>query len=630
MNIERKSDLETSRAFFDVMASAICTIDINGIITYYNPAASLLWGIEPIIGSDQWCGSLRIFQTDGTPLAHEDCPMAICLKSGQGVSNHEIIVERPDGSRKNVLVSPQPLHDGHGHVIGAINTLNDITGLRESERARDTNAQLTKSILRHSKDCIKLLNLDGTLRSINPCGCTSLELASESEAVGKNYFDFWQPADRDAALAAAETSRRTGSGRFRADYTSSSGKVTTWDEMMSLITDLDGTPTGFLVISRDMTRELQDAQAKNEQLAQEKALADIGAMAVQQVPFQEFMERTIVKVADALQVPLAKILPYADQADHLWLAAGVGWQEGLVGNASVGTEKASQAGYTLSVEGPVIVEDLIAEKRFDGPPLLVEHGVRSGMSVTISGTGTRPFGVIGIHDTKVRQFDESQITFLETVANLIASVHRQNEFSKRQTLLVREIAHRSGNMLQFVNSIFNQTVRNSENLADAKVKFEERLAQMSKSNLLISSDGWTKSNVSDLVAQTLEPFQDRIDSSGRDVMLPAELCFDLGMVLHELATNSTKYGALSGAAGRVCLIWSIEPQKEGRPDFVLTWKDQKRQSNAAIPGTGFGTKLIKQLIESKWSGRVTTELEPEFCCRLSMPFPETIHSDASA
>jgi two-component sensor histidine kinase len=106
----------------------------------------------------------------------------------------------------------------------------------------------------------------------------------------------------------------------------------------------------------------------------------------------------------------------------------------------------------------------------------------------------------------VRDFDDGEVAFLVTVANLIASCHRHHEAAKRQRLLVREIAHRSGNMLQFVTSIFNQTVRNADSLAEAKVKFEARLAQMSRSNLLISNGGWTKASVRELVAQTLEPF----------------------------------------------------------------------------------------------------------------------------
>ncbi len=619
-NLTDRGGLEFSRPLLDAMACAVYTTDRNGIITYYNPAAAELWGNAPEVGVNLWCGSFQIRSLDGTLMAHENCPMAVCLKTGEPISNREIIVERADGELKHVLVSPQPIRDDAGQMIGAINTLNDITELRAIEHARDTSEQLTASILRNSKDCIKLLELDGTLRSINPCGCASLELSSPEEAQGLNYFDFWQRTDRDAALAAAESARCTGSGRFTADFVNRSGKLTTWDEMLSLISDADGAATGYLVISRDISSELQEARDKTRQLEQQKALTQIGALALTHVSFQEFMDQTIARVAEVLELPLAKILPFADQADHLWLAAGVGWKEGLVGKASVGVELASQAGYTLSVEGPVVVPDLRIETRFDGPPLLHDHDVRSGMSVTIPGPGTRPFGVIGVHDTRVREFDESQVAFLVTVANLIASCHRHHESGKRQTLMVREIAHRSGNMLQFVTSIFNQTVRSCEDLTEAKAKFQVRLAQMSKSNLLISNDGWTKSSVRELAAQTLEPFQDRIEVSGRDVVLSADLCFDLGLVLHELATNSSKYGAFSCDEGQVALSWAIETQAD-KPEFALTWRDCERQTTAAASSTGFGTKLIRQLVESKWSGKVAIEMEPNYCFRLSLPLP---------
>ena len=619
--VSRLSDctgLETSRPLLDAMANAVYTTDRNGIITYYNPAAATLWGREPQIGVTQWCGSFRMRNLDGSPLAHEDCPMAVCVKTGKSVDNREILVERPDGMQRRVRISPRPVLDGAGQLVGAINTIDDVTEQRQSERDRDASNQLTQSILRNSKDCIKLLDLDGTLRSINPCGCSSLELASPDEALGKNYFDFWQPADREAALAAADSARQTGSCRFTADFISMSCKTTTWDVMLSLINDAGGTPTGYLVISRDITAELNEAREKTRQLARQQSLTEIGALALTENSFQSFMDQTIARVAEVLEVPLAKILPFADQADHLLLAAGVGWKEGLVGNASVGVELESQAGYTLSVDGPVIVPDLRAETRFNGPPLLHDHGVRGGMSVTIAGTTSRPFGVIGVHDTRLRDFDEGEIAFLQTVANLIASCHRQHESAKRQTLLVREIAHRSGNMLQVVTSIFNQTVRNSESLADAKSKFEQRLAQMSKANLLISNSGWTKCGVRDLVAQTLELFTDQVDISGRDVVLPADLCFDLGLVLHELATNSSKYGAFASDEGRVKLHWSVETG-EDRQEFVLTWRDSMRQPTAQVPSTGFGAKLIRQLVESKWHGKVTTELQPTFSCRLSLP-----------
>lgn len=616
--LSERTGLETSRPLLDAMANAVYTTDRNGIITYYNPAAATLWGCEPQVGVTRWCGSFRMRNLDGSPLAHEDCPMAVCVKTGKSVDNREILVERLDGLQRRVRISPRPILDDAGQIVGAINTIDDVTEQRQSERDRDASNQLTESILRNSKDCIKLLDLDGTLRSINPCGCSSLELASPDEALGKNYFDFWQPADREAAVAAAQSAQQTGSGRFTADFVSMSGKTTTWDEILSLINDAEGAPTGYLVISRDITAELTEAREKTRQLARQKALTEIGALALAEGSFQTFMDQTAERVAEVLEAPLVKILPFADQADHLWLAAGVGWKPGLVGKAIVGVELESQAGYTLSINGPVVVPDLHTETRFNGSTLMHDHGVRSGMSVTIAGTTSRPFGVIGIHDTRRRDFDEGEIAFLQTVANLIASCHRHHESIKHQTLLVREIAHRSGNMLQVVTSIFSQTARNSDSLAEAKSKFEQRLGQMSKANLLISNNGWTKCGVRDLVAQTLDLFVDQVEISGRDVVLPADLCFDLGLVLHELATNSNKYGAFASDEGRVALRWSVET-RDDRQEFVLTWKDSKRQPAAPVPSTGFGAKLIGQLVESKWRGKVTTELEPTFSCRLSLP-----------
>ncbi len=605
----------------DRLSSAVYATDKSGVITYFNAAAADLWGREPVIGSSLWCGSFRIFTVEGAVLPHDACPMAQCLKTGKGIRNAEIVVERPDGRRCNVLVSPQPIFDERSELVGAINTLADISDLRRTEAARSSSARLSASILEHSKDCIKILDLDGALQTINASGCTSLGLESPASAIGRNYFDFWQKDHRDRALAAAAAAREKGAARFKADFVGHDGGVTTWDEKISLISNEDGVAIGYLVISRDVTQELHEAEAKSRKLLQQKTLSEIGALALRQGCFDDFMKTTVTLVAEALSLPMVKILAFADQADHLKLLAGVGWADGLAGNAQVGIDRESQAGFTLTHDGPVIVEDLRSETRFSGPPLLHEHGVRSGMSVTIPGVGARPFGVLGVHSDQLRQFDDGEVDYLVAVANLIASCHRQEEARTRQALLVREIAHRSGNMLQFVSSIFNQTVRGSVDLAEAKSKFEMRLGQMSRANILVSSDGWTKSNLRELVATTLEPFQSMVDLEGRDVMLPADLCFDLGLVLHELATNSAKYGAFAGGDDRVAIRWSVGAIENGARRFTVEWCDQHQKNRPPSVSSGFGTKLIKQLIEAKWAGKVEITLEPEFSCRISLPLP---------
>lgn len=87
---------------------------------------------------DQWCVTWRLYHPDGTPLAHEDCPMAVALKENRSVRGVEAIAERPDGSRVPFMPYPTPLHDGEGKLIGAINMLVDISDRKAAEAQQKT------------------------------------------------------------------------------------------------------------------------------------------------------------------------------------------------------------------------------------------------------------------------------------------------------------------------------------------------------------------------------------------------------------------------------------------------------------------------------------------------------------
>jgi PAS domain S-box-containing protein len=115
---------------------AVYTCDANGYITLYNEAAVDLWGRAPEPGKDLWCGSWRIFVPGtGENLPLDECPMAIVLKEQRFVEQGEIIIQRPDGERRHVLANPQPVFDKAGRMTGAINTLVDITPLKQVEQA---------------------------------------------------------------------------------------------------------------------------------------------------------------------------------------------------------------------------------------------------------------------------------------------------------------------------------------------------------------------------------------------------------------------------------------------------------------------------------------------------------------
>ncbi|OYW31507.1 MAG: hypothetical protein B7Z47_00850, partial [Chthoniobacter sp. 12-60-6] len=136
---------EKYRSLIQSLPAAVYTCDCDGCIQLYNAAAVELWGREPEIGRDVWCGSWRLYRSDGSALDLKDCPMARTLSSGRPVRGEEVIIVRPDGTRRHVLPYPDPILDSEGRVTGGVNMLLDIT-----DRKR------TEMLLREAKDTAEL------------------------------------------------------------------------------------------------------------------------------------------------------------------------------------------------------------------------------------------------------------------------------------------------------------------------------------------------------------------------------------------------------------------------------------------------------------------------------------------
>ena len=118
------------------LPAAIYTTDARGRITFYNDAAAELWGSRPEIGKSEWCGSWKLYWPDGTPLPHDECPMAVALKTGRAVRGVEAVAERPDGTRVPFMPYPTPLFDASGRLIGAVNMLVDLTDRMQGRGGR--------------------------------------------------------------------------------------------------------------------------------------------------------------------------------------------------------------------------------------------------------------------------------------------------------------------------------------------------------------------------------------------------------------------------------------------------------------------------------------------------------------
>jgi PAS domain S-box-containing protein len=131
------------RSLLEALPAALYTTDAQGRVTFFNQAAVDLSGRRPTLGSDEWCVSWRLYTADGKPLRHEDCPMAVALKTGKPIRGTEKIAERPDGTRVPILPHPTPLRDEAGALIGAVNMLVDIT---EQKRAGEQKTLLLREL----------------------------------------------------------------------------------------------------------------------------------------------------------------------------------------------------------------------------------------------------------------------------------------------------------------------------------------------------------------------------------------------------------------------------------------------------------------------------------------------------
>jgi len=178
-------------------------------------------------------------------------------------------------------------------------------------------------------------------------------------------------------------------------------------------------------------------------------------------------------------------------------------------------------------------------------------------------------------------------------------------------LLIEELNHRVKNTLAILQAIAVQTFQSASKVE--REKFEGRLGALAEAHNLLSREKWRGSELQDVISRVLQPYllsdPDRVRMSGPRVPLSPRLAVVLSMILHEIATNAAKYGALSNNTGTVRLDWEVMNEK-AQPELRLTWAEAGGPHVVAPVKRGFGSRLIERSARDQLGGEATVDFLP--------------------
>lgn len=299
-------------------------------------------------------------------------------------------------------------------------------------------------------------------------------------------------------------------------------------------------------------------------------------------------------------------------------------------------------GPTFRGEGVVRSGDITKDPRYGhNPPYKgMPKGhlpVRSYMAVPVIGRSGEVLGGLFLGHERKNMFTaraESIVTGVAAQAAIAIDNARlfqavQTELverrraEERQRLLIHELNHRVKNTLATVQSIATQTLTSAGSDEEARKTFVARLIALSNAHSLLTRENWEGVGLRDLALSALRAFGadsgGRLEIDGEDVWLPPNVALSFTMALHELATNATKYGALSSDKGRVFLSWSSEARPEGRW-LNLSWREQSGPPVSPPKRTGFGSRLIQRGLAREVGGMARLEFLPAGVeCMVQLP-----------
>jgi two-component sensor histidine kinase len=366
-----------------------------------------------------------------------------------------------------------------------------------------------------------------------------------------------------------------------------------------------------------------------QRIRQQEILAELGVAALQGPSLEKLLAETARLTAQGLGAEFCKVLEHIPSENRLLVRAGVGWDPGIVGVASVGADLESPAGFALRTGKPVISNHLENEERFRTPDILASHGVRRAMNVILQGDG-KPFGVLEVDSRSDSQFVEHDLAFLQGAANILGMAIEREHYERslkaavaRHEVLLKEINHRVKNSLSLVVSMLRLQAKDdddpkvSERLAEASARINavarahERLYQGNDVETL--DIGVYVEQVCKDLDNAVSQLDVQVDAE-HGITVATDRAISSALIVSELLTNAAKYAYKEQPGGRIWVavtrspenkvVLSVRDEGPGLPDDfdyqnakglgmrIITAFSQQLNGHVAVNSTSAGSEFV--------------------------------------
>jgi PAS domain S-box-containing protein len=601
---------------------AIIVMDERQRCVFVNPAAERLTGfIAAEFAGRNMHELIHHTRPDGRPYPHHECPIDNAFLKNSREEGEEIFVHK-DGHFFPAAYTASPMLGADGAAAGTIIEMRDLGRERKAEHALRDSERRFAATFQQANVAISEVDREGRFLRVNERTCQLLGMTPE-QLLGVRFVDISHPDHRDEDFREYKRlwSGESQSYRIEKRLVRPDGSLVWVTLAASLVRDETGAPLYGVRTAYDITERKAAEAALADETRHLETLNRVGAQLAAELDLEKLVQ-TVTDAGVALSGAefgafFYNLINESGESYTLYTLSGVPREAFAKFPMPRNTAIFSP---TFRGEGVVRSDDITQDPRYgrNTPHKGMPEGhlpVRSYLAIPVVSRTGEVLGGLFFGHSRPGVFKERAERLLAGIAAQAAiaidNAHlfkdAQREIAERKQtearlkLVAAEVDHRARNTLAVIQSITR--LSRDEPTKDFKRTLQGRIDALARAHTLLSQSRWQGADVGRLAEEELAPYRSstaRVTLQGPTVLLAPAAAQAISMVLHELATNAAKYGALADAAGRLAVEWDVSPDGNLR----LRWTETAATPVREPKKFGFGTKVVERTIRRQLGGEV--------------------------